>query len=88
MEQTEYSETSAYEIQAPENYPEENIQHTVYIFNFTFCCLSVYICLWDRGGQNGHWSNAVFHPTCIGIKLDFTVVFNIDYNSYIPRKEE
>jgi hypothetical protein len=28
MEQTECSETSAYETQAPGNYPEENIQHT------------------------------------------------------------
>jgi len=28
MEQTERSETSAYKIQTPGNYPEENIQHT------------------------------------------------------------
>jgi len=28
MEQTECSEMSAYKIQTPENYPEENIQHT------------------------------------------------------------
>ena len=28
MEQTECSETSAYTIQTPGNYPEENIQHT------------------------------------------------------------
>ena len=28
MEQTECSETSAYKIQKPGNYPEENIQHT------------------------------------------------------------
>jgi len=28
MEQTECSETSAYKIQTPENYPEESIQHT------------------------------------------------------------
>jgi len=28
MEQTECSETSAYKIQMPGNYPEENIQHT------------------------------------------------------------
>ena len=27
MERTEYSETSAYKIQTPGNYPEENIQH-------------------------------------------------------------
>jgi hypothetical protein len=27
MEQIEYSETSAYKIQTPGNYPEENIQH-------------------------------------------------------------
>jgi len=28
MEQTECSESSAYKIQTPGNYPEENIQHT------------------------------------------------------------
>ena len=28
MEQTECSETSAYKIQAPGNYPKESIQHT------------------------------------------------------------
>jgi len=28
MDQTECSETSAYKIQTPGNYPEENIQHT------------------------------------------------------------
>jgi len=28
MEQTECSETSAYTIQTPRNYPEENIEHT------------------------------------------------------------
>jgi len=28
MEHTECSETSAYKIQTPGNYPEENIQHT------------------------------------------------------------
>jgi hypothetical protein len=27
MEQTEFSETSAYRIQTPENYPEKSIQH-------------------------------------------------------------
>jgi len=30
MEQTESSETSAYKIQTPGNYPEENIQHSVF----------------------------------------------------------
>ena len=30
MEQTECSETSAYKIQMPGNYPEENIQHIEY----------------------------------------------------------
>ena len=28
MEQTECSEMSAYKIQTPGNYPEENVQHT------------------------------------------------------------
>jgi hypothetical protein len=28
MEQTEFSETSAYKIQTPGNYPEEEIQHS------------------------------------------------------------
>ena len=30
MEQTERSETSAYKIQTPGNYPEENVQHIVH----------------------------------------------------------
>ena len=30
MEQTDCSETSAYKIQTPENYPEENTQHSEY----------------------------------------------------------
>jgi len=29
MEQTECSETSAYKIQTPESYPEENVQHVL-----------------------------------------------------------
>jgi len=31
MEQTECSETSAYKIQMPGNYPEENIQNTTVV---------------------------------------------------------
>jgi hypothetical protein len=33
MEQTECSETSAYKIQTPGNYPEENIQDTITVNN-------------------------------------------------------
>jgi hypothetical protein len=33
MEQTECSETSAYKIQTPGNYPEENIQHEYVALN-------------------------------------------------------
>jgi t-SNARE complex subunit (syntaxin) len=47
MEQTECSETLAYKIQTPGNYPEENIQHTENGENLKsrsckflkFCCL-------------------------------------------------
>jgi hypothetical protein len=35
MEQIEYSETSAYKIQTPENYPEENIQQMKQSFVWT-----------------------------------------------------
>jgi len=35
MEQTECSETSAYKIQTPGNYPEENIQQTT--TNLCYC---------------------------------------------------
>ena len=34
MEQTECSKTSAYKIQTPGNYPEENIQHTEHAKSF------------------------------------------------------
>ena len=37
MEQTGCSETSAYKIQTPGNYPEENIQHLYIIFS-NFSC--------------------------------------------------
>ena len=49
MEQTECSETSAYKIQTPGNYPEENIQHTFYMFATDInlplktCCAKLYI---------------------------------------------
>jgi len=37
MEQTECSETSAYKIQTPGNYPEENIQHShICLFPLSF----------------------------------------------------
>jgi hypothetical protein len=36
MEQTECSETSAFKIQAPGNYPEENIQHVIVVH----CCVA------------------------------------------------
>jgi hypothetical protein len=36
MEQTECSEKSAYKIQKPGNYPEENIQREVFIFRLIF----------------------------------------------------
>jgi len=32
MEQTEFSETSAYKIQTPGNYPEESIQHLIILY--------------------------------------------------------
>jgi hypothetical protein len=38
MEQTECSETSAYKIQMPGNYPEENIQHSK-----TLCNIDIFI---------------------------------------------
>ena len=34
MEQTECSETSAYKIQTPGNYPEESIQHIHHTYNY------------------------------------------------------
>jgi len=33
MQQAECSETSAYKIQAPGNYPEESIQQNIYLIN-------------------------------------------------------
>jgi len=37
MEQKECSETSAYKIQTPGNYPEETIEQTDKIFFLTYC---------------------------------------------------
>jgi hypothetical protein len=36
MEQTECSETAAYKIQMPGNYPEENIQQVFFLLNAAF----------------------------------------------------
>ena len=44
MEQTECSETSAYKIQAPGNYPEENIQHTEDVMGNTGLDLRIKLC--------------------------------------------
>jgi len=40
MEQTECSETSAYKIQTPGNYPEESIQQ-VFVYHQQFCTSSL-----------------------------------------------
>jgi hypothetical protein len=47
MEQTEWSETSAYKIQTPVNYPVENIKHTEHgksLKSRMFKILSIYSC--------------------------------------------
>ena len=36
MEQTECSETSAYKLQTPGNYPEESIKNNIYFFFYVF----------------------------------------------------
>jgi hypothetical protein len=46
MEQTEYSEMSAYKIQTPGNYPEESIQHSEHGESLKS---RVNLCLWDYG---------------------------------------
>jgi hypothetical protein len=61
MEQTECSETSAYKIQTPGNYPEENIQHTEHgesLKSRTLLILSAYVsaawplsALWTQQGK-------------------------------------
>ena len=47
MEQTECSETSAYEIQTPGNYPEESIQHSEHdeILKSSIAYLSKHECI-------------------------------------------
>jgi len=55
MEQTKCSETSAYKIQAPGHYPEENIQHTEHgesleskiLFFFGKKLIGLYIMFYD-----------------------------------------
>jgi hypothetical protein len=64
MEQTEYSETSAYKIQTPGNYPEEkNIQLSSSSF---LCVMSIQI-----SDQNAN-VNSLFagnYPSVVNIKL-------------------
>ena len=49
MEQTECSETSAYKIQTPGNYPEENIKHTTRHTNNRPFDISVRKLKYERG---------------------------------------
>jgi len=58
MEQTECSETSAYKIQTPGNYPEENIQHTEHgeslksrIHEVFFCVILILTAIWNSSSQ-------------------------------------
>jgi len=44
MEQTECYETSAYKIQTPGNYPEENMQHTEHGESFKSRCFILLPC--------------------------------------------
>jgi hypothetical protein len=45
MEQAEYSEKSAYNIQTPGNYPEESIRQKWYIYNATPNSISISVIL-------------------------------------------
>ena len=53
MEQTECSETSAYKIQTPGNYPEENIQHVIPCFE-----------AWERNIAGKIWDGVSFIICC------------------------
>jgi len=77
MEQTECSETSAYKIQTPGNYPEENILQTEHVESLKsrilFCFMKLNIAL---DVQNVFW---IF---CIYLKMaksDYRVVMNKNY---------
>jgi len=48
MDKTECSETSAYKIQTPRNYPEENIQHTEHGESLKSTALKMLKHLWLR----------------------------------------
>jgi hypothetical protein len=53
MEQTECFETSAYKIQTPGNYPEENIQHTKHVgYLFVSFCFLRRSISWDTISSN------------------------------------
>jgi len=57
MEQTECSETSAYKIQTPGNYPEENIQHTEHGENLKS---RIYLYSWSLHPEDRHkWPKRV-----------------------------
>jgi len=76
MEQTECSETSAYKIQTPGNYPEENIKHTEQGES-----LKSRICLIEIRNSVHHLMNQINQPTrcrsLTSLLLDVYVWFNM-----------
>jgi hypothetical protein len=71
MEQTEYFETSAYKIQTPGNYPEENIQHSEHgeslkSIIFVNCCHLLYF-VWAPRME--HFYNGIAFPLHCASKL-------------------
>ena len=78
MEKTECSETSAYKIQTPRNYPEENIQHCVlmmvsflFVYEYTFLQCKhhlLYLIIAAIDGKPVSYNNI---RTCILHKLHF-----------------
>jgi len=61
MEQTECSETSAYKIQTPGNYPEESIQHSEH--GKSLIAIGAALqggLIYDKTGQQGYGSSVFF----------------------------
>ena len=64
MEQTDCSETSAYKVETPGNYPEENIQHVEHGENLKSRILHLY------GEETArHKRSAFYHLIIINVEL-------------------
>jgi hypothetical protein len=81
---TECSETSAYKIQTPGNYPEENIQHNIFLFDSTVLLRFQTLALWSAITCMSYWQND-FNTSCRPLNVNAIRGFRITETGELPQ---